>query len=364
MVETKGYEFYWNIHEGGYELVDNTLYEYRGKVTGTPFDKYYADRIFFHTELLARRRQGESTATYVDALPPWLVLKETRVRLRELELIKEGKMPADDLRMPIPRRKGYRPLSDPVLHRKFASLRTEALETEALRFANKYGLLGRAVRLHPVKLVSQTVKGESLYRWRAEIDKMGVLLAIWDWVRKDDAGKLGQIIIWPSPESVVIRFKWKSLKGEYEILPWPEEDFDVEEEDQSDYSSQSSYAYVEDLLDEVLPRPKKPPAWFKPYRRGEVVGPARHYLYSMINYHLREITPSLNPWVGGKVDFRPRALLDALWLMFMLEVNGAIRTCFYCGGPFEPTRKDNIYCSKNCKRMAHYYTQQKRGGKP
>jgi hypothetical protein len=52
--------------------------------------------------------------------------------------------------------------------------------------------------------------------------------------------------------------------------------------------------------------------------------------------------------------------LNALWRMFMLEVADNKRTCRYCRSLFEPTRRDNVYCSNNCKRMAYYYKQQRR----
>ena len=37
------------------------------------------------------------------------------------------------------------------------------------------------------------------------------------------------------------------------------------------------------------------------------------------------------------------------------------RMCWYCRGPLEPMRKDNIYCSNNCRRRAHYYKKQRKG---
>jgi len=33
------------------------------------------------------------------------------------------------------------------------------------------------------------------------------------------------------------------------------------------------------------------------------------------------------------------------------------KRCLYCGNLFELTRKDRIYCSSSCKRMAHYYVK-------
>jgi hypothetical protein len=186
-------------------------------------------------------------------------------------------------------------------------------------------------------------------------------------VEKEKAGKLGQIVIWPSPEVVVVRFKWKSQKGEYEILPWDREDHIKLTNNYNqavDYEMQSGYGYVEEFLEsnEGLQREEKPLGFFQKYRMGDVIGPARYYLCRMLNTHLQGITPSLVPWLGYKVAFMPDTLLDALWLMFMLEVNGEKRTCWYCRGPLEAKRKDNVYCSNNCKRMDYYYNKQRKGG--
>ena len=186
---------------------------------------------------------------------------------------------------------------------------------------------------------------------------MGVLLAIWDWVERKEAGKLGKVVLWPDDNTVVVKFRWKSQKGHYEISAL---DYSAWDDDAQDFTDE--YGHVEELLanDEVLPNDKKPSAFFEQYKRREVLGPARHYVCRMLNYHLRGVAPSLVPWLGYKVAFMPDSLLDALWLMFMLEVNGIVRTCWYCRGTLEPTRKDNVYCSNKCKRMAHYYAKQRK----
>jgi len=348
-VETKDYEFYWNIAKNGYEVVDNTRYKCPVPNPPGPTAEYYPYRIFFFPESLR-----------IETSQPWLIAKRSRV------------FHPDTV---------YKPLSNPVLHRKFASLKTENLEAEVLSFAGKYGLLGQKVILHSVT-PAPPEDGESLRCWRREIDKMGVLLAIWDWVRKNEVGKLGQAVLWPNPDSVVVRFKWRSLNGKYEILPWDKKDY-IAIESTGEYPN-SDYAYTEDVLANGLAshgystgiplfgaHKEKLSAlgfyvpWFlERYRRGDVTGPGRHYVCHVLNHHLEGITPHLVADLGYKVAFIPKTLLDALWLMFMLEVNGVTRTCWYCGGPLEPTRKDNVYCSGNCKRMAYYYNKQRKGGTP
>ena len=172
---------------------------------------------------------------------------------------------------------------------------------------------------------------------------MGVLLAIWDLIRRREAGKLGQIVLWPSPDAVVVRFKWKSKMGHYEILSWDDEKSDG-------YSATNILADFDG-----------PAAFFERYRRGDILGPALHYVCCMLNHHLDGITPRLSVNSGYKVEFAPNSLLDALWLMFMLEVDGTTKTCWHCGKSFDPKRKDNVYCSGACKRMAHYYKKKGTG---
>ena len=351
MVETKGYEFHWEVAVDGYELVDETLCEYRGSIAGFEFERYDPDYIFFVLELCTKRFFGELKPTFIDVLAPWLVLKGTQSHLRDSELEKPKEV-LNGTR--ISQKRVYEPLSDhPGLHRKFASLRTEDLETQCLEFAKKYGLLGQVFHLSPVSFDGKRVIGESLYRWRAEIEKMGVLLAIWDWVRKRDAGKLGQIVIWPDCDHVVVKFNWRSEKGKYEILP-------------CDTSESRNCAYVEEELasrsvNDYSADGTHAQWFFEQYKRGDVVGPASYYLCRMLNYHIQGIAPQLVAELGYKVAYVPETLLAALWLMFMLEVNGVTRACWHCGETFELSRKDNVYCSSNCRRMAHYYNRQRLG---
>ncbi len=337
-IDTKGYSFKWRVAPSGYELVGGELYRYPGSITGPWFGYYYPNHIFYKVHLLARRWNGALKPYYPDNLSPWLVRKGTQAQQKEMELAAVEGRPVEgvsDLTGP----QEYEPMSDLSLHRKFARLKVEDLENEALRFANKYGLLGRRIHLHPVKS-GLPVEGESLYRWRAEIEKMGVLLVIWDWIRRGDTRSLRQIVHWLSDNTGWVGFKWKGEKGHYELSAESEED-----DDESGYGHAGA-----DFLSTQ-------------YRRGDVIGPATGYLCEGLNFHLQEIRPLLVPRRSAcRVAYVPSSLLDALWLMFMLEVEGAVRSCWHCGRAFEPTRKDNVYCCGNCKRMAHYYNKQRNRG--
>ena len=307
-INTKGYEFYWHVAPDGYEIVNEASYRAPPQATQeSPAWSIVSETGFHISEGISPSGNGNDMAS------PWLIAKQSAVYHRP---------------------EFYKPLSNPVLHRKFASLKTENLEAEALGFAGTYGLLRHTLLLHPKGLSEKgslpPTIGESLLYWQREIDEMGVLLAIWDWIRKGDAGKLGQIVIWPKiadSSSVTVRFQWKRQGGRYTILPWDD-----------------LVAGCIGLLDN---------AFF--YQKGDVIGPAREFLFTVLNSHLRGISPSLLARPGTRVSFIPKSLIDALWLMFMLEASGVARACWYCEKPMSPKRKDNVYCSKNCKRMAFYY---------
>jgi len=261
----------------------------------------------------------------------------------------------------------YQPLDSQTLHREFAALDTNNLETAVLRFAKEHGELGRPVTLwsppdpdHPVRYLyaphafrwnlspgkRALVHGESLVRWRGEIERMGVLLAIWDLVERKQAGKRVQLVHWLKNGSVEIRFKWCYRNGGYEV---------------SDWDGQAKVAGFRHHSKIIASR-KMLPEFFSEYKQGEVLGPARWFLSLMINQQLMGVSPRLIGFRMTEITFIPETLLDALWLLFMLEVNGTLRTCWHCRAPLQPTRKDNVYCSNNCKRMAFYYAKQRKEG--
>lgn len=239
----------------------------------------------------------------------------------------------------------YKPLSDASLHRRFASLATENLEVEVLRFANRYGLLGRTPWLTTRRgQTPAVVDGESIHRWHTEIDRMGVLLALWDLISQGEYGKLGQIILWRyNPDYVAVSLKWRCQKGQYEISQWDGEHKAV------------GFGH----LVEIVANRKLSPDFFNEYKRGEIIGPAWYYLGLKLNHFLYGIRPKLVGFHEREVTYVPRTLLDSLWLLFMLEVNGKIRTgcCKYCGEWFDLQKSGKTYCNGNCRRLAFYHRQ-------
>jgi hypothetical protein len=352
-ISTNGYDFIWDVALNGYEWLGKETLLFDKEFTKSFFFELYAPDMYMFPQ---KFRYNKDTILYdanlnryayfmhevhpedMDRDSPWLVEKGAielqRRQLAEKTKVKDWKA--------VPTRQ-YKPLSTRTLHRQFASLNTESLETEVLGFANEYGLLGRAVHLHTQrKQTPAVVQGESIYRWQTEIERMGVLLAISDLISHREAGKLGQFLIWHyNPDYVEVRLKWRYQNKGYEISKWDGQ------------RKVTGFGHHH----ENVASPLFEPDFFNEYRRGEVIGPAWYWLGAKINSHLHLIRPKLIGYHEPEVTYVPRTLLDALWLLFMLEVQGKVKTerCKYCGEWFELDRSTKVYCTPNCRSLAFYH---------
>jgi len=352
-ISTNGYDFYWDVAANGYEWLGKDTLLFDKEFTRSLFFEPYAPDIFMFPQ---KFRYNKDTILYdaklnrnayftqevhpedMDRDSPWLVKKgELELQQRQISKKTKGK----DWKV-IPTQQ-YKPLSIRTLPRQFASLNTESLETEVLRFANKYGLLGRTATLVAKPRQSHAVVvGESIHRWQTEIEKMGVLLAIWDLIRREDYGKLGQFFMWHyNPDYVEVRLKWRYQKGEYEISRWDGE------------KKVAGFGHHH----EIVASRRMLPDFFNEYERGYTIGPAWYWLGGKINSHLHLIRPKLIGYRKPEVTYVPRTLLDALWLLFMLEVQGKTKVarCQYCGEWFELERNTKAYCTPNCRSLAFYH---------
>lgn len=354
-VSTSGYDFVWDVATDGHEWLGKDTLFFDKDLAKDLFSELFTPDIFmFHQKfrynkdiiLYAGNLNRNAYFTQevhsedMDRDSPWLVEKGA-IELQQRQASEKTK--GKDWKA-VPTNQ-YRPLSIRTLHRQFASLNTENLKTEVLRFTNKYGLLGRTVTLRtPPRQSLAIVHGESLYRWRAEIDKMGVLLAIWDLIRRGDYGKLGQVFMWRyNPDYIEVRLKWRYHKGQYEISMWDGKE------------KVAGFGHHHEMVESR----RMGPDFFDQYERGYPIGPAWYWLGSKLNMHLHLIRPKLIGYHEPEVIYIPRTLLDALWLLFMLEVQGKIRTgrCEYCGQWFELWRSNKKYCNGNCRRLAFYHRE-------
>jgi hypothetical protein len=350
-ISTKGYDFFWNVATSGYKWVGKETLVFDKEVTRSLFFELYAPDVLMSPRKFRYNKDAIlydaklNRYTYFmqeihpedeDRDSPWLVEKGA-IELQQRQLAQKTR--GKDWKV-VPAHQ-YRPLSLRTLHRQFANLRTESLETEVPRFANKYGLLGRTVYLQTRHgQTPAVVQGESIHRWCTEIDRLGVLLALWDLIRYKKAGKLGQIIIW-HPNSVEIRMKWQGRNGWYEVSRWEGEQKEV------------GFGHI----NESVASRTFEPDFFGEYQWGEVIGPAWYYLGGKLNSYLHLIRPKVVGYHEPEVYHVPRTLLDALWLLFMLEVQGKTKVarCQYCDNWFELERSTKKYCSGNCRRLAFYH---------
>jgi hypothetical protein len=254
-----------------------------------------------------------------DIKPPWLISCGTETR-------------------------SYRPLSSALIHRQFAGLKDEDINNEVIHFAKRFGLLGRSVWLGPAET---RILGESVERWRREIHEMSLLLAIWDMVRKEDAGKLGQFFIWRGND-LRIGLKWERKEGKCKLSGWkigkevpvPEKGWNYRDVKLFDTTP------VGDVL-----RSR--------WRMGDVIEPALYYVCREANQRLKETSPQVLPFRGSEVYLVPRTLLDAMWVMFLWEITGTTKAKMCSNkqcpneGWFVQSRNDQDYCSGPCKQAAY-----------
>ncbi len=238
----------------------------------------------------------------------------------------------------------YFPLPKAGLYRKFAGLYDDK---SIIEFANRYGLLGKYVFVmpHGGGVVDW---GESLARWKYESRTMGILLAIWDMVQKRDAGKLGQIIIWPRPYNTALL----QLLSEYD-----------ESQKRWVAIQHKGKGYAPGLVIEVLASPQINPELLERWQMGMPVEPAKYYVYREVNKHLEgHVAPKILPFLKDRIYLFPDSLLAALWVMFLMEITGnvRIRQCDVCGEWKEVAlTRSSFYCSNTCRQKAYYKRHKK-----
>jgi len=190
------------------------------------------------------------------------------------------------------------------------------------------------------------VPGESLERWRHESRTMGVLLAFWDMIEKRDGGKLGQIIIWRPNDRYEVRVQasYDDAKRKWQISQYKGGD------PQFGCSADVVALTLRGIYhSELLER------WQK--SRGSVIEPAKYYVCREVNKRLEgHVAPKILPFVNDKIYLFPNSLLSALWVMFLMEITGNIRTrqCDICGEwKEEALTRSSFYCSGACRQKAH-----------
>jgi hypothetical protein len=246
----------------------------------------------------------------------------------------------------------YAPLAIPGLHRQFAAL--DVASQERLRgFANEYGLLtngeqlvdpGATGRQSPRTGPQHPRIGESVRVWQQEVPRIRRLLNLWDAVRK--AEDLGS-----SCDSDLLPFiEWQ--EGPRRVL--------VKFEDDS--GSHSSFVAWE--AQPAIGDGGRHPEALAQWQTGDLVGPARYYVYDAVNVRLRgQASPAVLPFMHGELAIVPHTLLAALYVHFANELCGrmpALKKCRQCERYFVPQRTDQTYCSPSCRKKHSYHATKPR----
>ncbi|RYG19748.1 hypothetical protein EON82_21080 [bacterium] len=223
----------------------------------------------------------------------------------------------------------YDPLEVPDLHREFSRLEGE---DAILRFAGKYGLLGRrtvSLRYHKGSYEPEDrywTWGESLEQWQEEIARMRTILRVWELYRGLERSAT-------APE--LLRYARFDSKGKDSALSHP-----VEDRMREDLRCCIVlYAFAQNLRMDY-PRLRE--------TTKDVLG-------RWINERLAGGTHGyVDVAKGAEVRLVPRDLLSAIYVQLALEVVGRRKKTKKCENPrcdeyFPVLRKSRKYCSARCK---------------
>ena len=167
---------------------------------------------------------------------------------------------------------------------------------------------------------------------------MALWVHIWELIKSESYGKLGQLFTWPNPNMVLLIVNVNKEHGVYEF---------GKRSDRSDIGS---------LTLKVADRRNPEDAGLLArVRMGEVLEPAKYALYSAINEKLQGQVYTQVAWISFKRAESysvPRSLLAAMWLMFMWEVTGYIDifSCPMCGRWVERFDARSQVCSDTCRK--------------
>lgn len=200
-------------------------------------------------------------------------------------------------------RKLSKPLEDTTLFLDFAALKATAASVAA--FANRHGPLtaAKVVLVPSVDGEWKLCGTDSLSTWASEIHAMARAVDLWENILNKQAGLLRKFIIW-APDSSAVEYVYR-------------------DEHASICHLLASAKHKTDLFARFVP--------------GDVLGPARHELQTLINKKMSKY-PSVPRLVWSKKDkltgyLVPSSLLAALWLQLYLAASGAaaFKRCDLCG---------------------------------
>ena len=236
----------------------------------------------------------------------------------------------------------------------FHALSVEPTRAAIVRFANRYGPLGseqalvprREQAAGPVVLTiggAASSFGESLRDWQTELLAFRNLWSTWRSVRTLERRD-------SEPESRVARAE-RAIKDQIEWEPGGP----IVYHHPHDPPGASLRSW------RILAHPADQPSYddiTSNLALGDLVAAARFHVATELNRRLRgHLNPHVLPFVSSKLRFFPDSLLSAIYVRFVFEVAegvGRTRSCEGCAQPFEPRRRDQRFCGKNCRERAGY----------
>ena len=228
----------------------------------------------------------------------------------------------------------YKPAPDLFL--KFASVTADS-DTEILRFANSYGLLGggpRWIGPKPTRKGKTTtgVTGELRSHWQEHLHRIKAAVSLWEAIKADDSSVLASCIHWRRHDHIT--YDWPPSS---ELMtPW------------STHATIASRGIN--------------PHLFVQFQHGDVLKPARFHLQQVVNQSLKDLVAPRLLWTApdsNKMGFFivPDTLIGCLWL----QLAGAIadlrkfRLCEACNKPMLVAPEGSGYrtnrktCSNACR---------------
>jgi hypothetical protein len=220
----------------------------------------------------------------------------------------------------------YHPLDDsPGISREFSAIKTPE---DALRFANRYGLLGLGY-VPRMQLGHDMDEAEPIFYWLEEAQRLRHVYKLSDLCQSKDVRGLGKMIYW-ARGSVTVTFPHGIKRAVV-------------------HSGKNSQ-------------------WLNVWERGDVFGPAKLFIAEEYNSKIDQMASPLlllDSRSELKPHISPASLLGAMWLEFG-EVASGVRkqtVCEYCGLVMDVTNnRSHKRVHDNCSlrvRMARYRQAQK-----
>jgi hypothetical protein len=249
--------------------------------------------------------------------------------------------------------KRYPVLARPNLARDFARLGVDPTRPAILAFARRYGRLGDSTLLvqrgrkmpHRIALAmggGSGQWGESLELWQREALKFRLLWETWELVILASGRRIatkGQID--RARRSLADRFGWNedgSIWYRFEVAGAGAMERGaglITDPDRRDHGA---------IADNIP--------------RDDLAAAARYWVIQRVNEQMRgRVNPTILPLRNAEVRFAPENLRAALYLRLAMEISeglGQMRECAGCSQPFTPSRRDQIFCGKNCRERASY----------